>query len=183
MATSITLNPEITAKGIPGLLVWARKEAPPLYTALRLKFPEVEAFERTLQLGKKPGMGDISDIFSSVGDALSSSASSIASFVTTNAQNVLSAAVPVAVAVEQAKVAGAQAQVAALNKAPLRTAYTTNALGQQVPVLAGQYMAAPSIIPGIPNTVLYIGGGLVALLLVVGLRASELQKDSIHVTH
>jgi hypothetical protein len=163
--SNVVLNPSINVSGMPGFLLWARRDAPVLYTALQQRFPEVVTFEDRVRAAQTPGLADLSDVFGSITSALGNAASSIGSFVTQNAQNLLTAASPILVASQQAKIAQAQAQVAIAGRMPAQTGYTVNAQGQRIPVLASQY-ATQSLISGVPNSVLYIGGGL---LLVGGL--------------
>ena len=183
------LQPKITVPGMPGFLLWARRDSPRLYGALVAKFPVVWRFEEAMKnlvdpsVLDNPGLGDFSDIMSSLGGAISSAAGSIGSFVMNNAPALLTTAGSVFVATQQAKTAQAQAALATYGRPPAQTAYVTNAQGQSypVPVQANQaggynpYYAAsmpPSGImanlASVPMTTWLLGGGaLIAVLLLL----------------
>ena len=178
MAITKTL-PAIPYKGMPGFLLWARRDSPALYSALVDRFPVVGLFESKLRDEAHPGgVGDFSDILSSIGDTIASSASDIGSWVADNAGTILKAGASVAVAVKGAQVAQTQLALAQMNKTPARTAY--NAQGQLVavkPLATGVYSpptASGGILSGsvfgVPTWMLLAGAGAVGLIFLLRRR-------------
>jgi hypothetical protein len=141
-AKKMILAPKVKVPGMPGFLMWARRDNPHLYAALVKEFPAVALFEGAVKDADptelaQAGMSGLFDLLSSfgssigsaassVGSALSKSAGAIGTFVAKNAVPVLSAAVPLVVAKQQAKVAQAQVQLAQAQGYPMQTAYTTD---------------------------------------------------------
>lgn len=123
MATKVLtkVRPAISEKGGVGFLLWARRDSPVLYSALVKKFPTVARFEN-LYSSRIQNLGDLSDIFGSIGDAVTGSLSSIGDFITTQAPDLLKAAGTVYAAQQQQQLAQTQLQLAQLQKAPARTA-------------------------------------------------------------
>jgi hypothetical protein len=145
--------PRITNKGMPGFLVWARRDSPALYAALVRKFPEVAAFENAYHLTDNAGIAGLSDVFKSIGGALSSASSKIGSFVKNSALPIFTAALPVAVAAKQAQVARSQVALAEAMQSPAQVAYDAN---------------------GYPLTVRPTSGGSLSPLLLVGVGVAAL---------
>lgn len=125
------LAPRITATGIPGFLLWARRDNPALYNAMAQQLPEVAEFEAAL---RTEGMSGLLDTLKSFGSSLASSASKIGSFVAKNALPLAAAVVPLVVAKKQADVSKAQYKLAAAQMAPMQTAMIDPATGLSVPV-------------------------------------------------
>jgi hypothetical protein len=115
------LQPKIDAAGMPGFLLWARRDAKPLYSALVAKFPQVAAFEEQYKTAVDPEVG-LSGFMDVLGSGLSSAASAIGSFVANNAGSIFSAAAGYAVASQQAKVAQTQLKLAQAAQPPAQTA-------------------------------------------------------------
>jgi hypothetical protein len=139
------LQPRLSVPGIPGFLLWARRDNPALYAALVSQFPEVAEFDSAL---KVEGLGGLADILKGVGSALSSSAKKIGSFVVNYALPVASVAVPLVVAKKQADVAIAQMRVADAQQPPMQTALLPGqspGWPQAVPVqqVGGQWQQVP----------------------------------------
>jgi hypothetical protein len=112
----VTALPPITASGVPGFLLWARRDAPQIYSALVARFPVVNVFEQKLKDDVDPGsfgptdtktLGDFSDVFSSIGDTLSSAGSGIMSFVQNNGADLLKLGTAGVVAAQQIKLVNA----------------------------------------------------------------------------
>lgn len=147
--TKMLLAPRIPEKGVPGFLVWARRDSPALYASLVRAFPEVADFER------QNGAG-LNGLF----DSLASAAGKIGTFVKNNALPILAAAAPVLIAKKQADVAIAQMRVAVAQEAPLQTALTApGGYVLPVPVQRSGVSAVPSWA--------WIAGAGVAVLSVV----------------
>lgn len=140
MSQKMILAPTISEAGIPGFLLWARREQRDLYTALRQEFPAVNEFER--QLGVEDGLQGFADVLRNVGSTLASSAKSIGSFVAKNALPIASVAVPLLVAKKQSDVAKAQVKLAIAQQAPMQTAYATDAQGNVYSVGVRQTLSA-----------------------------------------
>lgn len=185
MATSkAVLLPKIPVNGIMGFLVWARRDSPALYAGMVKSIPAVALFDRTMR-EQGEGLGDWTDIFSSIGSAVSGAASSIGSFVASNGNDLLKGALGVYGAVQATKLASTQLQLAQASRPPIQTAYNP-ATGQIVPVrptsiggapqydyTTANYPAVRSLtwIPGIPNWVpIATGAGLVAVFFAMRMR-------------
>jgi hypothetical protein len=179
------LNPAITAKGWPGFLLWARKERPAQYAALLAQVPIVQDFENTL---KGAGLGDWTDIFSSIGSGLSSAGSTIASVFTSiapaaiqyeltatqanAAQKLTNTQLALAVAqhppAQTATVAGANGTTSVpvvRNAAGQMVPATVNAAGQLVPISGGGGIMAT--LAAVPMTTWLIGAGALAGILLL----------------
>jgi hypothetical protein len=177
------LNPAIPYKGWPGFLLWARKERPAQYAALKAQVPIVRDFEAQLT---NAGLGDFSDFFSSIGDDLSSAGSAIANVFTSVAPAALTLGTTIYQANAAQKLSNTQLQIAALNKTPAQTATiqtangpvtvpvvknalgvavpaTVNAAGQLVPTTGG-FMAT---LASVPMTTWLIGAGALAAILLL----------------
>lgn len=122
------IAPVIGEKGLPGFLLWARRDSPVLYGALVREFPEVAAFEAEVA---SQGIGGIMDVLSSVGSSLKSVAGKVGKFVQQNAVPLIAAAVPVVVATKQAKIAQAQVRLAEAQLPPAQVAYATTPEGYE----------------------------------------------------
>lgn len=164
MGKTMLLAPKITQGGVPGFLLWARRESPALYAAMARQIPEVASFDDALNVD---GFAGITDVLSNVGGALSSAAGKIGTFVKNNALPILTAAVPVVVAKKQADVANAQYKLAMAQMTPMQTAITTqDGYAVSVPVRQTQ----GGVIRAIPSWVWMAGAGVAALGLVLMLR-------------
>jgi hypothetical protein len=176
------LAPRITTTGLPGFLLWARRDNPALYSAMVAQLPEVAAFEGAL---RAEGVSGIMDVLSSFGNSLANSAKKVGAFVAKNALPIAAAAVPLLVAKKQADIAKAQMKLADAQMAPMQTAQYQSPEGvvtmpvqmqngqwQQVPVSGGMIGAqvATGGAQGIPKWVWLAGAGGAALLLAVMLR-------------
>lgn len=170
------LAPAINAKGVPGFLMWARRDNPALYRALLAQFPEVGEFELALS---ESGVAGFS--LSAIGSKLASSAKKIGTFVAQNAVAVASVAVPVIVAKKQADLAKAQVRLAELQMAPMQTALDANGVPIPVQQAGGQWTAVPvqggmigtSLAQGgagLPTWAWAVGAGGAALLLLALMR-------------
>jgi hypothetical protein len=146
------LAPAIKATGVPGFLLWARRDNPPLYRALLAQFPEVAEFELAAREGGLSGFS-----LSSIGSKLASSAKAIGTFVAQNAVAVASVAVPVIVAKKQADVAKAQARLAEAQMAPMQIAMDARGVPIPVQQYNGQWAAVP-VQGGMIGTALAQGG-------------------------
>lgn len=158
---TLLLTPKIREAGMPGFLLWARRESPALYASMVRNIPEVADFDNVVN------SEGVSGIFSSIGNALASAAGKIGTFVKNNALPIFTAAVPVAVAVKQAQVANAQVKIAQAQQAPMQTAVASQD-GYVYPVPVQQTTGAPAMYVGsgsggIPPAVWWVGGGLVAI--------------------
>lgn len=142
--------PRITAKGVPGFLMWARRESPALYQSLMREFPEVRDFDTA---ATADGLTGIMSFLSSAGSSLSSAASRIGSFVKNNALPIIAAGVPLLIAKKQADVANSQYKLAAAQMAPMQTALTSQG-GYVVPVAVRPVTGA-----AVPSWV-WIGGAV-----------------------
>src|SRR5258706_12008743 len=130
MAVKGILQPKIEQPGMPGFLLWARRDSPALYQALVNRFPEVAEFEEAVSADDRPGgMGGIFDVLSTIGGGIASAASSIGSFVTTNGPALFSAAGGYLIAQQQSKLTSTQLALARATQPPMQTAYVTNAQG------------------------------------------------------
>ncbi len=140
MGTKMMLAPPITQAGMPGFLLWARRDNPALYASLQREFPAVAQFEEALR--QDQGLSGIADILKSIGGALSKSASSIGKFVVKNALPIATAAVPLVVAKKQADVAKAQVQLAQAQQQPMQTAVQYDSEGNAYAVPVRQTLSA-----------------------------------------
>lgn len=158
MATRRMLTaPRITEKGMPGFLLWARRESPALYASLRRQFPEVQQFEVA---ANTVGMSGLLDSISGI-------AGKIGTFVKQNALPILAAGVPLLIAKKQADVAMAQIRVANAEQPPLQTALTTQGgYAVSVPVVPSIGTMIGKNLPSWP----WVFGGLAALGLIIYLR-------------
>jgi hypothetical protein len=154
------LAPSINVPGVPGFLLWARRDNPALYRALVAQFPEVSAFDTAL---RDDGLGGLMDIIGSIGGTLGNAAKSIGSFVMNNALPIATAAVPLAIAMKQADVAKAQIKLASAQMQPMQTAVDPRT-GQTVPVqmVNGQWQAVP-VTGGMIGAPLAQGGGMASV--------------------
>jgi hypothetical protein len=142
------LAPKISTTGVPGFLLWARRDTPELYAAMVRDLPEVAAFEKQLIVDQ--GLSGILDVVKSFGSSLASSVGKIGSYVAKNAVPVLTAAVPLIVAKKQVDVAKAQVRLAAAQSAPMQTAMVPAAGGGSVSVPV-QYNAATGTYSAVPG--------------------------------
>jgi hypothetical protein len=113
------VNPRILVPGVPGFLLWARRDNPALYARLVAEFPEVAAFDGALQ---SQGLSGLADALKGAGAALASRAKTIASFVARVALPVASVAAPLIAAKKQADVDLAQMDLALAQQPPMQTA-------------------------------------------------------------
>lgn len=193
-AKKVKALPRIDATGMPGFLLWARRDAPGLYAGLVQRFPEVRGFEEALTLatdvdgrGGVAGLGDFSDVLSSIGSSVGSVAGSIGSFVANNGMQLLSTAASVYSAAQTFKLANKQLDVAAAGGAPMQTAVTYNPQTGQPQLTAigpsGNVLTSRGVVPGgyyagnvpmrsagLPSWMLYGGLGIGALVLILALR-------------
>lgn len=158
-------TPKVTESGMPGFLLWARRESPALYASLVRNIPEVADFDNVVN---SEGVGGI---FDSIKSALSSAAGKIGTFVKNNALPIFTAAVPVVVAAKQADVAKAQVKLAQAGQAPMQTAVASEA-GYIYPVPVQQKTGGLSF-SQIPSQWLVWGALGAGLLLVLALRRSR----------
>lgn len=178
--TTATVLPKIATTGMPGFLLWMRRDNPRAYKKLAQDIPAVSAFEEQLQSYVDPaalvpgmsgvvydkpaldadqddwfldpasvlqgfdaaevvsgvedeygnGMGDISDVFSSIGGALSSAASSVGSWLGANAGTLITAGTSLALVAKQNQLAQTQLQLAQAGQPPAQTAIAYTAQGQ-----------------------------------------------------
>jgi hypothetical protein len=156
------VTPKIGEAGIPGFLLWARRESPALYASMVRNLPEVADFDNVVN------SEGIAGVFDSIVGALSSAAGKIGTFVKNNALPIFTAALPVAVAVKQADVAKAQVKLAEAQQPPMQTGIASQG-GYSYPVPVRQSIGAGM---SIPPGVLWAGGGILA----VGLLALILRK-------
>lgn len=168
------LSPAIKTRGVPGFLLWARRDNPALYAALANEFPEVAQFDMAL---RDQGLSGIGDVLASVGASLKKSASAIGGFVARNALPLATAAVPLIVAKKQADIAKAQFRLAEVQAAPMQTAVVNqgaqlaipvqyaNSEWQQVQTDAGM-IQQPLLMDGkkLPGWIWWAAGGTVLLL-------------------
>lgn len=133
------LNPKVNATGWPGFLLWARQERPAQYAALVAQVPVVADFENAL---KNAGLGDFSDILSSIGSGLASAGSTIANVFTNTAPALLSFGTTLVQAKAAQNLTNTQLQLAQAQRPPAQTATIQTANGPMtVPVAstAGGY--------------------------------------------
>lgn len=123
-------NAPIDVPGMPGFLLWARRDNPKLYAAMKREIPAVAQFDAALQVDA--GMNGIADILKSVGSSVTNAAKSIGSFVKNNALPIATAALPLVVAAKEAKIARTQLELAQTMNPPMLTA--PGAGGVAVPV-------------------------------------------------
>ena len=130
------LAPKIAVAGMPGFLLWARRDQPEMYLALVRQFPVINRFEEMYKNEVDPGagLGGFMDILSSIGGGLAKTASSVGSFIATNGPALFTAAGSVIVANQQSKVAGLQLQLAQIQQPPAQVAYVNGPNGTKVPV-------------------------------------------------
>lgn len=144
--SKMILAPRIAQPGMPGFLLWARRDNPSLYAQLRTNFPAVAQFEQTLQVDQ--GLEGFADILKSVGSSLSKSAKSIGAFVAKNALPIATVAVPLIVAKKQADVAKAQVKLAIAQQPPMQTAYQYDSAGNIVATPVRQTLQTGLIMEG-----------------------------------
>jgi hypothetical protein len=180
------LAPKIDTPGITGFLLWARRDAKPLYSALVKKFPEVWNFEEQMKNFADPeaGMAGIWDVLSSIGSSVAGAAGSIGSFVMKNGSSIFAAGATAYVANQQAKAASAQARLALAGRPPAQVAYTTDPqTGQIIPVPvtgagggyssyygAGSSGGIMATLARVPLTTWLIGAGALGTLLLLKKR-------------
>lgn len=143
MDVKAQLNPAVTTKGWPGFLLWARKERPTQYAALLAQVPAVADFEAQI---KNAGLGDFSDILSSIGSSLASAGSTIATVFTQNAPALVSFGTTLIQAKAAQSLTNTQLKLAQAQQSPAQTATVQTANGPvTVPMVknaAGQYVPA-----------------------------------------
>lgn len=159
------LAPRIDTKGVPGFLLWARRDSPALYSAMVRDIPEVAAFDKQLTVDRS--LDGLLDVVKSFGASLAKSAGKIGSYVVKNAVPIITAAVPVIVAKKQVDVAKAQVKLAQAQSAPMQTAMVPTAAGDvPVPVqynpATGSYTAAPGF--SLPSAQQSAAGGIMQSL-------------------
>ncbi len=123
------LQPAINATGVPGFLLWARRENPALYSSMVQSLPEVAQFDAELNAS---GLGGFASALKLTGSVLASSAKKIGSFVVNNVDNIAAVAVPLIVAKKQSSIAKAQMRLAEAGMAPMQTA--VDQYGASIPV-------------------------------------------------
>lgn len=158
----LLLSPKVDEPGIPGFLIWARRDDPALYAALVRQFPEVAAFDN---YASPAGLSGFASLFSSLASSLASKASAIGSFVVKNALPIATAAAPVLVAKKQADVAKAQIKLAQVQGTPMQTAMTQQD-GYYYPVPVQKTLGSYTV-AGIPTWVLIAGGFALSALLIL----------------
>ena len=187
---NIKALPPIEYEGMPGFLLWARRDQPPLYSALMKNIPSVRDFEMKyraymLESGGT-GLGDFADFLGSVGNTVANAADSIGSFITDNAGSIFAAGTAVYGLTQQTKLAQTQLQVAQARQPPVRTGIAYGPQGQpyivpiqptaNYPVGASYPVAMPgqssatsfltSSMYGIPMwALLAVGGGLIFFMM------------------
>jgi len=170
----------IKTPGMPGFLLWMRRDNPRAYKKLLTDIPSIGIFEEQLQnyvdpAALVPGMsgirfdkpplerdqdnwfldpaqvlGDLSDVFSSIGSTIADTASSVGSWLGNNAASLLTAGASVALVAKQSQLAQSQLQLAQAGRAPMQTAVAYTAQGQPyyVPVQqSGMATPFPSLLP------------------------------------
>ena len=189
MPTKAILLPKISVTGIPGFLLWARREQPRLYGALVARFPEVYAFEERVKIDVDPaaGMGGLFDIFTSVASKFGSVAGTIGRFVGTNGASLLNLGGSLVMANQQKALMNAQMRLALAQQEPAQTAIvqtpggpvtvpvqpTSGGTGYQSGFAPGggpAGFAAPTILDKlrtIPLATWLIGGGALASLWLI----------------
>jgi hypothetical protein len=188
MHVTVTAQRPIGLPGLPGFLAWAKRDAPALYSHLMARRPELALAGAAAAAGKHAiaGLGDFSDIFSSIGSTISDAVESgaITDFV--------KAAAPIATSYFQSQAPQplsyqqqlAQAQLARARQglAPLQTGYTSSGYPVALPpggtFNPGQYLQLPPsatlTVPGtsfqVTPTQIAIGAAALLLLALVALR-------------
>jgi hypothetical protein len=165
------LAPKIPEKGMPGFLLWARRDNPALYASLCREFPEVRAFDSAVK--SQEMLSGFADLFGSIVKSIGTKAVAIGRFVATKALPIAIAAAPVLVAKKEADVAKLQMQLAQAQAAPAQTAIAS-ADGYSYPVAvqqrAGGNYAPVSAMSTVPTWVWIAGGGVALVGLVLLLR-------------
>lgn len=153
------------------LAAWLAKDQPELFVALVKKAMTKSGAQ----------LGDFSDILSSIGSSIGDAVSNVGSYLTSSqglsALTSLSGAYLTSQAQKQAvnlQVARAQAGQSA---APIQTVFNPNTNQYQAVVTQPTGAVVPltpqlqqSLIPSVPNWVLYAGGGLVLMFILFSLR-------------
>lgn len=136
------LTPRIATPGLPGFLLWARRDNPALYSGMVQSIPEVAQFEAAL---RADGLNGLFDTLKTIGSSLTSAAGKIGTFVAKNALPIATAVVPLVVAKKQADIAKSQYRLATAQQAPMQTAVVDPSTGFAVPVqqVNGQWQQVP----------------------------------------
>jgi hypothetical protein len=189
MHVAVTAKRSIDVKGLPGFLAWAKRDAPGLYAHLVNRIPQLATIGAPVGHGLNlAGLGDISDLFDSIGSTVADAFSSgglIQNLVTIAApvaQTYMSTQTQQAQLNYQSQLAQAQLSRARQGYAPLQTGYTSTGYSIALPtggvVQPGQLLQLPpSAVTQLPSGVsaslpfttneLLLGGGLLALLVFV----------------
>lgn len=184
MDVKAQLNPKIPVAGWPGFLLWAKAERPAQYAALVAQVPAVASFDSAL---KNAGLGDFSDILSSIGSSLASAGSTIANVFTQNAPALLQFGTTLVQAKAAQNLTNTQLQLAKAQQPPAQTAtvqtangpvtvpMVKNAAGQYVPATVttagavvptgGSFLTSLSNVP-ITTWLLVAGVGIAAIMLI-----------------
>lgn len=160
----------INERGPAGLVLWLREEQPAVWRQLVATQPAVASVEALIRQNQNlQGLG----WFANIGKAIAGAARKALPAIKAALPEIATAAVQVGgqvlIAKQQAKLIDKQVKAAEAGQAPIQTAVVP---GQQLLVptatqgtLAQPVVRAASIIPGVPDMVTYVGGGLLVLIL------------------
>lgn len=170
--------PQISTRGPAGLVLWLRRDQPAIYSQLVQTVPEVAQIDTLIRQEETGGLGFLSRVGSAISGLAKTALPKLAAALPQIASTAVDVAGQVYAAKAQKKLIDSQIKQAELNQAPLPTAQVPN---QQIAVtspVTGQQVTQPAVvlrsqaqlIPGVPNAVTYIGGGLLAVLVLKRLR-------------
>lgn len=163
-------TPTINERGPVGLVLWLRQDQPAVWQQLVTAIPEVANIEATIRREESlQGLG----LFAQIGKAIAGFAVKALPKITAALPQIATAAVEIGgqvlVAKQQKKLIDSQIKQAEANQAPLPTAMVPNQ-SVAVPDFTGAgytlqpRVVAATLIPGVPDAVTYVGGGLVLLV-------------------
>lgn len=163
--------PQIQQRGAAGLVLWLRRDQPAIYSRLVQTVPAVAQIETLIQQQQDGGLGWLAQVGSAIAGFAKTALPKLVEALPQIASTAVDVAGQVYVAKQQAKLVDAQIKQAQANQPPLATAQVP---GQQIAIVdpvTGQYVTQPAVvahrtlIPGVPDPVTYVGGGLLLLLL------------------
>jgi hypothetical protein len=168
----------IQERGPAGLVLWLRKYQPAVYAQLVATVPEVADIEATIRQQEAGGLGWLANIGKAIAGFAKNAMPKLVSALPKIAATAVDVGSQVYVAKQQKKLIDSQIKQAELNQPPLQTAEVPGQLVQVRDPVTGAPMQQPAVrltqrptlIPGVPDPVTYIGGGLLALALLKRFR-------------
>lgn len=168
-------RPRIAATGPAGFVLWLKQDQPAIYAQLARRVPELQNIDAALAADHNlDGLGWIAQVGSAIAGAARTAWPKIVAALPEIASAAVQVGGQVYAAKQQTELIKAQMKQAAAQQAPLQTATAPGAL-QVVDPATGRVTAQPrvvaaTIIPGVPDVVTYVGGGLLALLIAKQLK-------------